>query len=264
MRKLEHAYFDLDGTLYPGNTKRFSQRMVHALAGIPQWGVNTARQRTSIGKVLGEITPTLPHIAKWGTEVWNQSGELLQGFTLSTREKSQAALTLALYPNLIVTVKKLGDSNKSVWVSDAEWTASAGYRASLSQDDVLHERIESLLRDIAHSSVSLIIFQTNNPGLLDQIVSNPQLNQLQQIGKRSILLKPEGITKGSTLNWVCGELDIDPETMLTAGNEVVDATMFEGTYGVRVGPEVLPNEKIIVPDSEALAQLLIQLFAPNT
>ncbi len=256
-----YGYFDIDKTL-KGSGSGLTPEMIDALLTFTHRGVNTQRSLKQAERVFDQPLLNLPYIILAGGEVWSTDGQVMQTFPLNTQEKNGLADFVVANHNDILQAR-FYPAGKSTIVAFAGTEVEAQKCIkTYSETDALGIITcdpAEFARLLKQHDTAMITIRTHQLGLELPSDLSSELN-VDLTTPKDIAITRQHVDKGSSLVWVCDLLDIDPATVITAGdNPVTDVPAFKHTFGISVGKERLPHAKHHVASPEELALYLLQL-----
>jgi HAD superfamily hydrolase (TIGR01484 family) len=254
---IEAAWFDIDGTLKQG-TERPTHLMLNAFSRIRRRGINTARSIRSVEEVISPSEVTIPSIVLTGGEVWEPGGELIKSFPLDAEEKSAIA-DLIVHDSSIKAALFYpeGKRQKTIYASTPT-IEMYYYQRDWKPIDQMTQSNETFAGWLEGNQTSKIVlkFWDDEPTFPDNMQDTLSIDRPSE---DCITITRSGVNKGTTLLWICDYLNIDPRTVLTAGDTDADVEAFRHTQGIGVGDKLLPYSLYHVANPDELAHFLMEI-----
>lgn len=259
------GYFDIDKTILERNSKELTEAMVQALGKIPLRGVNSYRGINQIEQVLPQGLMNLPHIALTGGEIWHTHGEMMHAFPLTL--EAREALATALIPQAeeisFARFYPLGNRRNILYTCSDEIEKKCREQYTRENNlGVITRSIHTFASHLEGNSTATLILRPRKNSQIELPSSFKEKMSVNDIDPEDIIITQTGVNKGSSVLWLCQELNIDPTQVLTAGDSAyTDCDAFQGTHGISVGEKKLPHAQIQVANPEGLAAYIETLFS---
>jgi len=224
---VELVVSDLDGT-YLGRTETPSQAVSDATAAVVAAGLRfsfaTGRLPAGLPDLGGLVAG--PHIAHNGAQVVEQTAEgHAVTFALSTAEASELAAICQRYD---VYGEFYTDAGYYVSRFDpyaqGTWEHMLGKPLGIIGDDVIARStiIKSTVSDYTGTHVAALLRDIRALGLAAEESTSPAMPDAVFINAT-----PAGVSKGTTLRWLCDRLGIPLSAVVAIGDGRNDSSMFE-------------------------------------
>lgn len=262
-KEFKVAYFDIDKTLMTGDD-RPSDKILNALSLVPRKGVNTTRSINQTERVIKPDEVNLPSIVLSGSEIWRPGGEMIVAFPIDA-------------DTLVLIAKYLKENAANIKLARFYPTGSRKLHLYVSTDELEQKfrdiyavtgALGNLYRDIGPFADLLTKTETS-----DVIIrfNGDQVNELSRELKVKVeaetsvrgelTITAKGINKANAFLWVCNFLNINPASVLTAGDSAPDDEVFKHSYGIAVSENSLPHAKEQLTTIDELAERLTEIFS---
>jgi hydroxymethylpyrimidine pyrophosphatase-like HAD family hydrolase len=263
MTELLRGYFDVDGTLLAKGEKKVSQPLIDAISNVPFRGLNTNRGLLIAEEAVPFTLMNMPNIFLSGGEIWKPNGEFMHAFPLATEERRAIADVIVSQGSKIKLGRFYREGQKQATLLATTPELQRKYIASYEPKHILGSLTASpveFAKQLIETPASMVILRIDPDAVLDypeDLKSSLRVDR----DEKDIVMTRRDVTKGSSLLWVCQELNIDIHTLFTAGDSTVDTSMFRHSFGISVGPTLLPYAQVNVENPAALGNYLQELYS---